>query len=213
MVSVFSVTAYAAGCKVVAVVFTNKYTGECVNGFAHGKGTYIASTDDKYEGDFLHGKYSGSGVLTRGDGSTHTGKFLNSNMNGFGIFRTPKSSVPSYQDQKEGAWVGEVFVVTGYFRNGEFLFPCSSDADCKKVLAKRKPQERREAADRTPNVCNSIYPGKTGTRAGPSSLSIDVNYVVRYVNKDRGTATIEATNSGQLNMNRGEMKEVSCVEL
>ena len=71
-----------------------------------------------------------------------------------------------------------------------------------RISKEKNEQAKREAAERSANVCNSIYPGKTGTRAGPSSLSIAVNYVVRYVNKDRGTATIEATNSGQLNMNK-----------
>ena len=82
-----------------------------------------------------------------------------------------------------------------------------------RISKEKNEQAKREAAERSATVCNSVYPGKTGTHAGPSLLSIDVNYVIRYVNKDRGTATIEATNSGQLNMNRGEMKEVSCGEL
>ena len=73
-------------------------------------------------------------------------------------------------------------------------------------------KDRREASERV-NACKNVYPGKTGVRSGASMLSIDVRYVVRYVNSERGVATIEATSSGQLNMNYGEMKEVSCNEL
>lgn len=83
----------------------------------------------------------------------------------------------------------------------------------KKAAEASDEKMRSDRAKHAASICNDIYPGKTGVRSGNSSLSIDVNYVVRYVNKDRGTATIEATSSGQLNMNRGEMKEVACAAL
>lgn len=78
---------------------------------------------------------------------------------------------------------------------------------------RREEAATREAARKAEGPCSNVYPGKVGTLRGPSSLSIDVRYVVRYVNAEKGTASVEATSSGQLNMNRGEMKEISCRDL
>lgn len=76
----------------------------------------------------------------------------------------------------------------------------------------QQAQERRER-EQVAKVCARFSPGDTGTVRGPSRLSMDVNYVVRYVNASKGTITIEATSSGQLNMNRGEMRQVNCSEV
>jgi hypothetical protein len=70
----------------------------------------------------------------------------------------------------------------------------------------RDVQAHEQAASR---ACSRFSPGDTGTVRGPSRLSSDVN----YVNASKGTITIEATSSGQLNMNRGEMRQVKCSEV
>jgi hypothetical protein len=83
--------------------------------------------------------------------------------------------------------------------------------------ARRAEREAQEAARRAERAaqeaCSRFNPGDTGTVRGPSMLSIDVGYVVRFVNATKGTITIEATSSGQLNMNRGEMRQISCSEV
>ncbi len=80
----------------------------------------------------------------------------------------------------------------------------------------QQDQERRDAQAReqaAATACSRFSPGDTGTVRGPSRLSSDVNYVTRYVNASKGTITIEATSSGQLNMSRGEMRQVNCSEV
>jgi hypothetical protein len=99
------------------------------------------------------------------------------------------------------------------------LFRPSLDRQEEMRLAEEKKRgiEAQEAARRAlraaQEACSRLNPGDTGTVRGPSRLSIDVGYVVRYVNASQGTITIEATSSGQLNMNRGEMRQISCSEV
>lgn len=85
--------------------------------------------------------------------------------------------------------------------------------DYAQLRSKFEAQENLEIQLQNVKKCESVYQGKVGTLKGKSYLSIDVQYVVRYVNTNKGMATIEATSSGQLNMNRGEMKEISCEDL
>ena len=186
---------------------SGKYVGGCINGLAHGKGK-AKGAKDTYEGEFQHGNMHGKGNYIRADGTRYEGEFKNNLEQGFGkriFLRENIDLINSWRN--EGKWVGNVFVLEGIYKNSTFEVACSSPQSCQQAQTKRDAELLAE----TP--CYSVHPGKTGTYAGSSSLSIDVSYVVRYVNKDSGTATIEATTSGQLNMDRGAMKEVRCREL
>ena len=125
-----------------------KYSGSLFEDKFHGKGTQIFSSGARYDGDFLNGQRSGYGVFLMADGREYVGNYLNDKRSGFGTFRTPKNAFSVDKNTKLGAWVGEVYVEKGYFRDGGFLFPCSSTADCKQVQVNREAQDRREAAER-----------------------------------------------------------------
>ncbi len=100
--------------------------------------------------------------------------------------------------------------------NNEYKKLSVYERELAKKARAQQAQEKRDAEAReqaAAKACSRFSPGDTGTVRGPSRLSSDVNYVTRYVNASKGTITIEATSSGQLNMSRGEMRQVNCSEV
>lgn len=136
------------------------------------------------------------------------GDSTSSDRDGWGTVRLVRAGQSSGEDsaleaKSENAKMGEYKKETSAMR-------ARVGAEIEAEMA-RKDFNKPERA--TAQVCSRFSPGDTGTVRGPSRLSSDVNYVVRYVNASKGTITIEATSSGELNMNRGEMRQVNCSEV
>lgn len=62
------------------------YTGEIVNGEAHGKGVAIFENGNRYEGNFSHNKRSGFGKAINKNGDGYEGQWKNDRFNGKGTY-------------------------------------------------------------------------------------------------------------------------------
>lgn len=72
--------------------------------------------------------------------------------------------------------------------------------------------EERRRADLQKNACTYLYPGYVGRYDSGTWLSTPDAYVVRYVNADRKTVTIEGTSGGN-SLAYGQYLELSCFQL
>lgn len=62
------------------------YTGEIVNGEAHGKGVAIFENGNRYEGNFSHNKRNGFGKAINKNGDGYEGQWKNDRFNGKGTY-------------------------------------------------------------------------------------------------------------------------------
>lgn len=62
------------------------YTGEIVNGEAHGKGVAVFENGNRYEGNFSHNKRSGFGKAINKNGDGYEGQWKNDRFNGKGTY-------------------------------------------------------------------------------------------------------------------------------
>jgi hypothetical protein len=51
------------------------YTGEVVDGYAHGQGTWTHPDGNKYVGEWKDGRADGQGTYTRADGGKYVGEY------------------------------------------------------------------------------------------------------------------------------------------
>jgi S1-C subfamily serine protease len=64
----------------------DKYTGTWLNSMMHGQGTYIWNSGDRYYGDWEYGNITGYGTYVFRDGSKYVGQWENGIMTGQGVF-------------------------------------------------------------------------------------------------------------------------------
>jgi hypothetical protein len=97
------------------------WTGECVDGYADGKGLlqwYVdGAKSTRYEGSLHHGLLSGEGKLVMPNGASYEGQWLAGKQEGRGVQTMPDGS------RYEGQWKNGVPNGHGRFRNtaGETL--------------------------------------------------------------------------------------------
>jgi len=89
-------------CKVLLESISEEYSGDCKNGYAHGKG--VARGIDKYEGRFKKGLPHGSGKYTWSNGDYYEGRFKKGEKHGRGYLYNKS------KDEK----------LTGIWKNDEF---------------------------------------------------------------------------------------------
>jgi MORN repeat len=173
LVSVFSATVFAESCQVKDAKLFD-YEGECLDGFAHGKGKVSAKTFtyvgefkygvregkgvsegnvflnkmEKFIGEFKDGKRNGRGVLFFRNGSKFEGNYLNDMFNGFGKFTFVSDDINIKEWGFDGKWEGNKYIAEGIFKDDDLILSCSSPQNCKQIQAKREVQERREASER-----------------------------------------------------------------
>lgn len=80
------------------------------------------------------------------------------------------------------------------------------------AVAENYQRELKQDADLRARGCTDFYPGKVGKVKGEGFLATSDAYIVRYVNADRGMATIEGTSGGN-SLKSGETIELNCYYL
>ena len=92
-------------CKVLKPEISGKYTGDCKNGLADGKG--VATGQDKYEGKFKKGLPDGQGTYTWSTGEVYKGSWDEGKKNGDGKYTFKSKGVDT---TTTGVWKNDVFV-------------------------------------------------------------------------------------------------------
>ncbi len=92
-------------CKVLKPEISGKYTGDCKNGLADGKG--VAEGTDKYEGKFKNGLPNGQGSYRWATGEVYTGSWKEGKRNGEGKYTFKSKGVDSITN---GIWKNDTFV-------------------------------------------------------------------------------------------------------
>lgn len=64
------------------------YTGDIVNGHAHGHGKFVYPNGDIYQGAMRNNMKHGRGTMSYADGSTYVGDFVNDMRHGCGCMDT-----------------------------------------------------------------------------------------------------------------------------
>lgn len=94
------------GCKVALLTIQGKYSGECRDGKANGKGKSVGM--DSYEGNFKNGYPDGDGTYTWQNGNYYTGSFRKGVKGGKGEMHFLK---PGRADS----------VVTGFWKKDNYV--------------------------------------------------------------------------------------------
>lgn len=89
-----SVTVADSSCHVMDKDINAMYSGECVDGFAHGYGS--ATGRDSYVGYFRYGKPNGAGIYRWFNGSEFRGEFRDGKPHGRGIHLYGPNSPVAY---------------------------------------------------------------------------------------------------------------------
>ncbi len=92
-------------CKVEAKDLVGTYTGECKNGFAHGKGD--AKGLYHYAGDFKYGLPNGKGIYNYGSTVFYNGSFQEGLKEGKGEMHYQRDGMPD--SLVKGYWCADVF--------------------------------------------------------------------------------------------------------
>lgn len=89
-------------CKVLLETISEKYSGDCKDGYAHGHG--VAKGVDEYEGKFKKGLPHGSGKYIWSNGDFYEGRFKNGKKHGKGYFYDKAK-----EEKLTGIWKNDVF--------------------------------------------------------------------------------------------------------
>lgn len=149
----------ASPCTVRTPSLQTVYEGDCLAGYASGRGR--ASGSDRYEGQFRDGEPAGEGVYTFADGSRFEGEFVAGKVNGRARF------VFVNGDLLEGRFRDSRLEGTGRLQraSGELLFVAWRDGAMVAVAAPPAAAAALPAAPAAPNAA----PGA----AGPWSPRLD----------------------------------------
>jgi hypothetical protein len=104
LVLTLSIRAQAESCKVLAGKISGKYTGQCLNGLANGKGKSIG--EDTYIGTFKDGLPDGKGKYLYKNGDIFQGYMKNGKKDGKGKLNYTLN--------------GKKYTLTGYWKNDEY---------------------------------------------------------------------------------------------
>lgn len=183
------------------------YNGQCLNGVPHGVGVKLWRA------------HSYDSIASPDDYMALNGQFVNGKPHGY----------VRYSDIKRCGALGCTGGTNEYdawFQYGEEQYRClgeggpdaCSDKTKQAKLSKdesvRRERQEMEQELARKNACGKYYPGKVGMYNHGGWLGTNDDYVVRYVNKDQGTVTIEGTERENTNsIQYGEMKEISCDRL
>lgn len=115
---------------------TVSWTGDCVDGYVHGQGTFAwyreGELKELYIGGYYKGKMHGDGAFWWDDGTRFEGEFANDRMHGFGKYMLKnEEDIVSWQMDNIGFWQGKVYVVQGIFMHDGLEVECHSKELCK----------------------------------------------------------------------------------
>lgn len=80
VVSIGAAAQAPAACAVRDADLQGTYVGDCIGGYASGRGRAVGK--DSYEGSFRDGHITGYGIYTKADGRRYEGEFLDGKMSG-----------------------------------------------------------------------------------------------------------------------------------
>lgn len=133
-----------------------KWSGNCVDGYAHGQGTMQWYLDgelrDVYVGNYAQGLMHGEGKFTWANGSRYDGEYYLGKRNGFGVMSLAQGdgNVLSYTTLGLGTWVGDTYKVVGLWRDNNFSWICPSKTECMNRQPAPQPQNAPVAPVSTP---------------------------------------------------------------
>lgn len=104
-ITILFTNAQTDSCKVVLEKISGKYAGECLNGFANGKGKSIG--EDTYIGTFKDGLPDGKGKYIYKNGDVFIGNWLKGKKNGKGKFEISIN--------------GKMNTINGYWKENEYV--------------------------------------------------------------------------------------------
>ena len=178
-------------------------------GCSQKQGRYLNYTSRFEDGQELEGYGKKPFAVDAEPGkSSLEGEFYNGQLHGFGKFTISKSiSTYALENKSNGQFTdkGKYLIAQGIWENGTLVKSCPSKKAC-------QASESKQASKSRPSyliACDKYYPGKVGTVKGGGFFATDDGYVVRYVNKDLGTVTIEGTEGGN-SLKSGEVVEMYC---
>ena len=151
------------GCHVLIYGSTTsteiiKWSGDCVNNKANGKGVlqrngvtrfkgeyregkqfgvgteYYLRTffepESEYEGEFENGKQHGNGIRRAKSGTTIEGQFRNGSLTGFGKHSAPAAMWNGKPFYEDAVLIGDKYVTQGMWLDGKFIGTCKDVTDC-----------------------------------------------------------------------------------
>jgi hypothetical protein len=184
-------------CKVLKPEISGKYTGDCKNGLADGKG--VAEGKDKYEGKFKKGFPNGHGIYTWSTGEVYIGSWNEGKKHGDGKFTFKSNGVDS---TTIGIWKDDVFLrkrivspytifrANGIKRNNVERY---SDGD-KVTLTIMKDGSNNSTVRGLTFFCTSGMTYSVGPKLGYENVIFPCNVKVIYTTSNSfNTASIECS--------------------
>ncbi|MFN8256355.1 MAG: hypothetical protein U0W24_11730 [Bacteroidales bacterium] len=154
-------TAGQETCKVLKTEIADKYTGECKNGLAHGKG--VAEGKDKYTGNFKKGLPSGQGIYTWSTGEIYDGEWKEGKRNGEGKYTI---KVLGRDSVSNGMWKDDIYIreiipdpYTVYRNSSIIRYTVKKNGN----LPERVLVEFKQAGGNNPNISGLFFFSSSGT--------------------------------------------------
>ncbi|MCX6239139.1 MAG: hypothetical protein NTY07_16520 [Bacteroidia bacterium] len=182
-------------CKVLKPEISGKYTGDCKNGVADGKG--VAEGKDKYEGKFKKGLPNGQGIYTWSTGEVYKGSWHEGKKQGDGKLTFKSNGIDS---TTIGIWKDDVFdrkrvenPYSVYRSNGIKRYNVERFSDGDKVtLTIMKNGNNNSTVRGLTFFCTSGMTYSVGSKLGYESVIFPCNVKIIYSTSNAlNTASIE----------------------
>lgn len=156
----------APPCRVLDPDLQARYEGECVDGWAHGRGE--ASGVAEYAGAFRHGRKHGKGRLRMGNGDVYTGEFRDDQPEGLGAYlwqgdpaqRGNRYVGEFHLGKREGR--GVLLTAAGDRYEGRWLADVRAGQTASEIQFQRRYQALGQAIGRGDTVCRDYPVGIAG---------------------------------------------------
>lgn len=203
------------------------YTGEFFNGKRHGEGVFLAGgakkeaqsgrwENDSFLGVYIKDEKSNCSVINPNPKPNETITYSGGCKDGLaeGMGKLAWYLDGKLNGRDEGKFIkGQLTQGKIWWENGDYYEGTLTNWKIDGLTKYQKQQQERRSQN-IAKACDEYYPGKTGTMQNNYWLATDDDFVVRYVNKERKSVTIEGTTrSGGNSLARGAIEEMSCAQL
>ena len=166
---------YGQDCEVLKPELKGKYTGECNNGKAEGKGR--AEGEDVYEGQFKKGYPDGQGIYWWKNGNSYSGLFKKGMKDGRGFIHFKLSA--DTDSTVSGFWKKDKYI--GEYESAYVVYSSSSLINKVNAMMIRKGNDNITLTIHTVtggpitltgiNVLTGTYNGKSDQSMGTTAIS------------------------------------------